>query len=188
MKITDGAFVALSYRLNAGEGEEMDLMEEATAENPMTFIFGMGTMIPAFEKNLLGLEKGANFSFSLNPEDAYGDYSEEYIVEVPKSVFEVDGKFDEEMVFEGSILPMQDSNGNRVMGSVLDVKDDTVVLDFNHPLSGEVLSFEGEVLDVHVASLEEIAGLTATSDACDCEDCGDGNGKQTPNCACGCKH
>jgi FKBP-type peptidyl-prolyl cis-trans isomerase SlyD len=184
MKITDGTFVALTYRLHAGEGDELELMEEATVEQPMSFVFGMGMMLPAFEKQLSGLEKGENFSFSLNPEDAYGDYSEDYIAEVPKSVFEVDGKFDGEMVFEGNTLPMMDSNGNRMMGSVLEVKDDAVVLDFNHPLSGEILNFEGTVLDVHVASPEEIAAISAT---CSCDDCDDEN-KQSSGCGCGCKH
>jgi FKBP-type peptidyl-prolyl cis-trans isomerase SlyD len=183
MKITNGAFVALSYQLNIGEGDEKELIEEATVEAPMSFILGMGSMIPAFEKQLFGLEKGAKFAFSLSPQEAHGEFSEEHIVDLPKSVFEVDGKFDEKVIFEGSLLPMTDSDGNRMTGFVLSVDDDSVQMDFNHPLAGETLRFEGTVLDVHMASPEEIAATTAT---CDCDDCNSESGRSS-GCSCGCK-
>ena len=70
-------------------------------------------------------------------------------MDLPKNIFEVDGKFDAEMIKEGNTVPMMDSNGNRMNGSVLEVKDDIVVMDFNHPLAGETLHFSGEVIDVH---------------------------------------
>jgi FKBP-type peptidyl-prolyl cis-trans isomerase SlyD len=184
MKISDGTFVSLSYQLNVGTEEEMELMEEATTDQPFTFIFGMGTMLPAFEKKIAGLEKGAKFSFCLQPEEAYGEYNEEYILELNKSIFKVDGKIDEEEIFEGNTLPMMDSNGNRMFGSILEVQEDSVLMDFNHPLAGEILTFDGTVLDVHVASPEEIAAMAADcSGGCDCgDDCDCGDEK---SCNCG---
>jgi FKBP-type peptidyl-prolyl cis-trans isomerase SlyD len=71
-------------------------------------------------------------------------------------------------VKEGNILPMMDSDGNRLNGSVMEIKDDLVVLDFNHPLAGETLHFEGKVIDVHDPTEEEIASIT--SNGCDCDD------------------
>ena len=106
-------------------------------------------MLPAFEKALNGLEVGGTFNFSIEPAEAYGEYNEEHVLDLPKNIFEVDGKFDAEMIKEGNTVPMMDSNGNRMNGSVLEVKDDIVVMDFNHPLAGETLHFSGEVIAVH---------------------------------------
>ena len=148
MKITANKYVAVTYDLNVGEGEERELMERATTEVPLKFIFGTGAMLPAFEDALKGLEVGDKFSFSIVPADAYGEYVDEHVLELPKNIFEVDGKFDAEMIKEGNTVPMMDSNGNRMNGSVLEVKEDIVVMDFNHPLAGETLHFDGEVIDV----------------------------------------
>lgn len=162
MKITANKFVAVTYDLNVGEGEERELMERATTETPLKFIFGTGAMLPAFEDALKGLEVGDKFNFSITPADAYGEYVEEHVLDLPKNIFEVDGKFDSEMIKEGNTVPMMDSNGNRMNGSVLEVKEDVVVMDFNHPLAGETLHFNGEVIDVHEPTAEEIAALTAS--------------------------
>jgi len=157
MKISTNKFVSVSYDLYVGEGDERELMERATLERPLQFIFGTGSMLPAFEEALNGLDMGDAFQFSLTPENAYGDFNEENIVELPKSQFEVEGKFDNEYVKEGNTLPMMDSVGQRFMGSVHEVKDNVVVMDFNHPLAGETLHFDGKVLDVHDPTAEEVA-------------------------------
>lgn len=187
MKIAENKYVEVIYDLNVGEGEERELMEKATIENPLKFIFGTGMMLPAFESALFGLEKGVKFDFTISPADAYGDYNEEHVLDLPKNIFEVDGAFDTEMVKEGNTLPMMSADGTRVMGSVLEVKDDVVVMDFNHPLAGETLHFVGEVIEVHDASAEEIAALTAPASGCGCgcDSCGEGCGDNTHN-SCGC--
>ena len=88
---------------------------------------------------------------------------------------------------------MMDSNGNRLNGSVLEVKDDVVVMDFNHPLAGETLHFSGEVIDVHEPTAEEIAALSAPAGGCGCgcddcgSDCGDHDHKDG-GCGCGSCH
>jgi len=162
MKISEDKFVALTYDLTVEteqEGER-ELMERATKEHPLTFIFGMGMMLEAFEKNVEGLAVGDKFSFSLQPEEAYGEFIQENVVELPKNIFEVDGKFDGEKIAEGMTVPMMDAHRNRLMGSVLEVKPEVVVMDFNHPLAGEVLYFDGTVIEVHDATPQEIAALT----------------------------
>ena len=178
MKISDEKMVSLTYDLTV-EGE---LMEKTTKERPLTFLFGMGMMLEMFEKNIEGLQVGDKFSFTLSPEEAYGERNEDIVVELPKKVFEVDGKFDDEMVFEGATLPMMNANGQRIMGSILEIKSDIVVMDFNHPLAGETLHFEGEVIDVHEPTVEEIAAITDGS--CDCGSCDSKDNENGCNCGC----
>ena len=170
MKISDEKMVSLSYDLTVdNEDGSKELMERATKENPLKFMFGMGTMLEAFENNVEGLSIGDKFSFVLTPEEAYGEYNEGNVVDLPKKLFEVDGKFDSERIAEGQTLPMMDSRGNRMMGSVLEVQEDVVVMDFNHPLAGETLHFDGEIIDVHEPSEEEINALTQEDGCCGCD-------------------
>lgn len=177
MRITTNKYVSVTYDLNVGEGEERELMERATTEVPLSFIFGTGMMLPSFEDALKGLKVGDTFNFIISPANGYGDFNEEHIMDLPKNIFEVDGKFDSEMIKEGNTVPMMDADGNRLNGSVLEVKDDVVVMDFNHPLAGETLHFTGEVIDVHDPTAEEIAAMSS-SNGCDCgcedDDCSGG--------------
>lgn len=178
MKISANKYVTLTYDLNVGEDDERELMEQATDERPLEFIFGTNSMLDAFEKQIDGLSEGDTFSFSLTPDEAYGEYDEEKIIELPKNIFEVDGKIDEEMLVEGNTLPMMDSNGNRLMGAVVSVSDEVVTMDFNHPLAGETMHFEGTVKGVREASAEEIAALFSDGgcDSGNCSGCGGGCG------------
>ena len=189
MKISNGKIVSLTYDLTVGEeNEAKELMERATLEHPLVFMFGIGMMLEAFEKNIEGLKTGDKYSFTLSPKEAYGEYEQENVVEIPKNIFEIDGKFDSERIKEGETLPMMDSNGNRLMGSVLDVNEQVVVMNFNHPLAGETLHFEGEVIDVHEPTAEEIAEYTQTHGCgCDCSGCeSDDCGSENDDCGCGC--
>ncbi|MDH6535327.1 peptidylprolyl isomerase [Parabacteroides sp. 52] len=189
MKIANNKYVAVTYDLNVGEGEERELMERATAEHPLQFIYGVGTMLPAFESALKGLEVGSSFDFSIAPADGYGEYFDENVVELPKNIFEIDGKFDAETVKEGATLPMMTADGQQMMGSVNEVKKDVVVMDFNHPLAGETLHFTGNVIDVHEPTAEEIAAMTAPAGGCGCgcDDCSSDCGDQSHgNDGCGC--
>lgn len=172
MKISDSKYVTLTYDLNVGEGDERELMEQATPEKPLEFIFGTNSMLKAFEDSIYGLSEGDTFDFTIKPEDAYGDFEEEKIIDLPKNVFEVDGKVDTEMLFEGNTLPMMDSEGNRLNGSIVSITDDTVTMDFNHPLAGETMHFKGVVQGVRDASPEEIAALFSEGGCGGCGGCG----------------
>jgi FKBP-type peptidyl-prolyl cis-trans isomerase SlyD len=184
MRIATNKFVSVTYDLNVGEGEERELMEKATAEVPLHFIFGTGMMLSAFEDALKGLETGGTFDFTISPADGYGDFDEEHVMELPKSVFEVEGRFDSDMIKEGNTVPMLDTDGNRLNGSVIEVKKDVVVMDFNHPLAGETLHFTGEVIDVHDPTAEEIAAMSS-SGGCNCG-CGDDDCGSSGCGGCGC--
>lgn len=183
MQISDNKYVTVTYDLNVGEGDERELMERATAQQPLEFIFGTNSMLEAFENQLEGLSRGDKFSFRLTPEEAYGDYDETKLLELPKNIFEIDGKIDEGVLFEGNTLPMMDSSGNRLVGSVVSVGDEVVTMDFNHPLAGEIMHFEGTVMDVREASAEEIAALFSGG-GCGCGSGGCGSGEEG-GCGCG---
>jgi FKBP-type peptidyl-prolyl cis-trans isomerase SlyD len=179
MKITKNTFVSVAYDLNVGNDNERELMESATKERPLQFIFGSGAMLPAFEDHLQFLEKDSTFNFSLTPDEAYGDYVEDYVVELPKSMFEVNGVFDDEHIVEGATLPMMNENGDRMNGSVLEIKENVVIMDFNHPLAGESLHFNGTILDVHQPTEKEIDVLNramAGGCGCSCDGCDDNSG------------
>ncbi|NLY23561.1 MAG: peptidylprolyl isomerase [Bacteroidales bacterium] len=187
MKISENKFVTLTYDLNVGEGEERELMEQATAEKPLEFIFGTNSMLEAFEKQIEGLTQGDTFSFQLTPEEAYGDFDESKIIELPKNIFEIDGKIDDQVLFEGNTVPMMDSSGNRLTGSVMTIAEDVVTMDFNHPLAGETMHFAGSVTGVREASAEEIAALFSGG-GCGCGSggCGScGDGSDEGGCGCG---
>jgi FKBP-type peptidyl-prolyl cis-trans isomerase SlyD len=188
MKISANKFVSASYDLYVGgeEGTEPELMEKATPEQPLSFIFGTGMMLEAFEAKLAGLNVDDTFDFTLSADDAYGEYDDEHIVEIPKSVFEIDGKIDEEVIFENNTVPMMDQNGNRLNGTIVKIEEANVTMDFNHPLAGEDLHFIGKVLDIREPSEEEVKQFTGGG--CGCDSCGGGCGEDScgeEGCSCG---
>jgi FKBP-type peptidyl-prolyl cis-trans isomerase SlyD len=196
MKISANKFVSASYDLFVGgeDGTAPELMEKATIEQPLSFIFGTGMMLEAFEDKLVGLEVVSTFDFTLTAEDAYGEYDDEHVVEIPKSVFEIDGKIDETIIFENNTVPMMDQMGNRMNGTVVKVEAENVTMDFNHPLAGEDLHFIGKVLDVREPSEAEVKAFMG-GDGCGCGDAGCGCGDDDDSCgkeggcgsgSCGC--
>ena len=152
MTINKDKVVALEYTLTVN-GE---VIESVKAEKPLRFIFGAGTLLPKFEENVLEKSVGDAFEFRLEAEEAYGEVNKEMIVEIPKSAFEVDGKFDSEMIAVGKVLPMMDGMGNRLNGTVTGLTESGVVMDFNHPLAGQALNFKGKVVEVREATQQEL--------------------------------
>ena len=155
MKIETNKVVSLNYKLtNHSTGEQI---EETTSDNPMVFLYGVQSIIPEFEKQISGKTAGDNFNFSIESEHAYGNPSDEQIAMIPSTVFHLeDGKLNEEEIFVGSVVPMSDNDGNRLVGQVLEVSEEFVKMDFNHPLAGTNLHFEGVILEVRDASQEEL--------------------------------
>ena len=185
MKIETNKYVTLAYDLHVDEGDDKELMESATKEAPLEFIFGTNSMLQAFEDQIEGKATGDTFSFTLTPDEAYGDYQDEKLLDLPKNIFQVDGEINEELLFEGNTIPMMDTEGNKLMGSVVEVKDDVVSMDFNHPLAGEIMHFTGSVLEVRDPTTEEIASLYAQSEeGGGCSGCADsGCGDRGQGCS-----
>ena len=187
MKITANKSVMAEYELYVdGELEgEQELMEKATVQEPLKFIYGVGMMLPKFEEKLFGLQVGDTFDFTINNEDAYGNYDDDSVLDLERSIFEIDGKLDEEMIFEGNVVPLMDNEGNRVNAQVVTITDTHVKVDLNHPLAGENLHFKGSVLEVREATEKELASLSGGGCGCGCDENGCGDGCGEGNCSDG---
>ena len=101
-------FIVVSYALydvtKGDNGEEM-LIERTTDERPFIFISGMGVTLPAFEEKMVNLEKGEEFDFELEPEQAYGLHYDERVLDLDKQIFTVNGQFDAQHVQVCAIIP-----------------------------------------------------------------------------------
>ena len=156
--ISDKKVVTITYDLSVtDENQEKVLVESAEADTPMVFLFGHSGLPEEFETQLDGKNAGDSFEFSLTPEQAYGEYDEQALVEIPKEVFLIDGKLDEEMLQPGNFLPMADNEGNHMQAKVISIGDTAVQMDFNHPLAGMMMHFTGKVEEVREATTEELA-------------------------------
>ncbi|MDR3697351.1 peptidylprolyl isomerase [Mucilaginibacter sp.] len=152
MKIKPQHVVSLTYDLYVDQDGSEVLEESATQEQPLTFLFGAGQMLPKFEENLSELSTGDNYEFRLSAADAYGEYDEEAVANLPLEMFN-----GTEVPEIGSILPLQDNNGNRFQGQVVSVSEDSVIVDLNHPMAGQELHFKGNILNVRPATPEELS-------------------------------
>ena len=132
-------FIVVSYALydvtKGDNGEEM-LIERTTDERPFIFISGMGVTLPAFEEKMVNLEKGEEFDFELEPEQAYGLHYDERVLDLDKQIFTVNGQFDAQHVQVGAIIPLQNEDGNHFNAVVKNITDEKVTCDLNHPLAG----------------------------------------------------
>lgn len=157
MKIADDKAVSVNYHLTASKnnGPE-ELVEQTSVERPFVFLFGFGQLLPDFEANLNGKQKGDKFDFRITADKGYGLVQNDYVVKVQKESFIVDGKFDDTRVKVGEDITMHDQDGNQLIGRVMEVAEAHVTMDFNHPLAGHDLHFVGEVLDVRDATPEEL--------------------------------
>lgn len=167
-------YIAVAYKLYTVDNDVNELVEEATDKEPFQFISGYGITLDAFEKNIAGLGKGEKFDFTLAKEEAYGDYEDEHVLDLDKSIFSINGHFDHENIYKDAIVPLQNEDGNRFYGKVLAIGDDKVRIDLNHPLAGKTLNFKGHVVESREASKEEIQGLI--------------NRISGEGCGCGCHH
>jgi len=174
--ITKNKKVAVAYELRTQAGGEV--VEVAGGETPFVFICGYEHALPKFEQELLGLKKGDSFEFNITAENAYGLRNEDMLIELPVNVFE---GIEEGMLKVGEILPMQDSLGRRLQGTVKEVSEENVKMDFNHPLAGEHLFFKGSVESIEDATDEEIAGLNSGCGG-SCSSCGSGCGDADGDC------
>ncbi|ARS34929.1 FKBP-type peptidyl-prolyl cis-trans isomerase [Pontibacter actiniarum] len=157
MKIEKNKVVTLTYELRImDENGEPSLIETADKEQPMAFIYGMSGLPEQFEEQLGGLSTGDSFDFKLDSEEGYGGYDENAVVDLPKKSFEIEGTVPGDLLEIGNYIPMTDSEGNQLQGRVVEVTNDTVKMDFNHPLSGKELYFKGKVEDVRDATPEEL--------------------------------
>jgi FKBP-type peptidyl-prolyl cis-trans isomerase SlyD len=177
MKVENNKMVSLIYELRESnkDGRIIEALDES---KPLTFIYGIGRLLPVFESNINSLETGDLFSFAMNSEAAYGEKREDMIVNVPISVFESDGKLNEDICQVGNEVPMMDTQGNPLNGIINEITDTFVKMDFNHPMAGLDLFFSGKIVNVREATESE---LSSTMNSC--SGCG---GKEHSDCSGSC--
>lgn len=154
MKAAPNTVVKITYELRTEPNG--DVKDYADAAHPFAFLFGHGNVLEKFESNLGGLIAGNQFNFVLSPEEGYGTYDNEAVVQLDKNIFAVDGKQQDDMLFVGNVVPLQDQFGNPFQGRIVAITDDKVTVDLNHPFAGKTLYFSGAVVEVREAHQVEI--------------------------------
>ena len=149
MKIENNRVVALHYTLKNDDGVELD---SSAGKDPLQYLHGGEGIIPGLEQELSGKEVGDKFVVTIKPEDAYGDARPDLVNEVPRAQFSEDQEIKPGMQFQA-----QGPNGETQIVTVTAVSDDTITIDANHPLAGQVLHFDVSVEEIREATEEEIA-------------------------------
>ena len=171
-------YYSIAYKLSTIKDGVTKFEEEATEQEPFVFISGFGTTIPGFEKEIEKLAEGDTFDFTLPCAEAYGEYVDARVITLDKNIFTVNGVFDANMIYVGAIIPLQNEDGMRFMGKVLEVNDSNVKVDLNHPLAGCDLNFAGKVTACREATNDEITQMInrLSSGGCHggCGSCGGG--------------
>ena len=152
MKIEKNRVVELTYELEV-EGE---IVDKSTTEKPLDYIHGTHMLLPKFESEIEGKEPGDSFAFTLTPEEGYGEVDPNKIIDLPKSAFAIDGEVQEDLLVVGKVIPMLNSAGMVVQGTVKEVKGDNVTMDFNLRMAGKTLNFSGAIVSVREATEKEL--------------------------------
>ena len=163
MKIDKNSFVRLDYLIRLGENETFPPNGQP---EEISFCMGWGAMPPGLEEAMLGLEPGDQKLVRLSAAEAYGEFDPELRMEVPRADFAPEAELQPGLVFE-----TENDEGDPVYFIVQEVKDDKVIIDFNHPLAGRDLEINFMVRQVREATREEMQGPPS----CTCAACGEGD-------------
>lgn len=143
LAIGQGTLVTLHFSLALESGEEIDSNFESNAPS---FTFGDGSLMPGFEEALVGLKAGDQDQFIIPPEKGFGQPNENNVQQVSRSSFDSGIE-----LAEGLVVSFADPAGGELPGVVKNFDDQTVEVDFNHPLSGKSIVFKVEIVDVQPA-------------------------------------
>ncbi|MDO9616862.1 MAG: peptidylprolyl isomerase [Pseudomonas sp.] len=149
MLIAPNKAVSIDYTLTNDAGEVID---SSAGGAPLVYLQGAGNIIAGLEKALLGKQVGDELDVTVEPEDAYGEYSAELVATLNRSMFEGVDEMEVGMQFHAS-----GPDGSMQIVTVRDLEGDDVIVDGNHPLAGQRLSFKVKVVDIRDASEEEVA-------------------------------
>ncbi|MGH7280084.1 MAG: FKBP-type peptidyl-prolyl cis-trans isomerase [Polyangiaceae bacterium] len=152
MQIQANAFVTLHCRLEDAAGVRLDEGDE-----PIEYVHGYSILVPGLENALVGLKVGDEKNVVVNPEDGFGDRDEELMLEVDRSEFP-------KHVEPGDELVAESDDGEEAPMIVIEVREDSVVVDANHPYAGKTLHYHVRVVGVREASATEIEEAAAEYD------------------------
>jgi len=141
MAIKKGDKIKVEYTGTLKDGTVFDSSEKQG--QPLEFEVGAGQLIKGFDEAVVGMEKGEKKEITLEPTDAYGDKKDELIRELPKNQFPKDQE-----IKDGMFLAVGLPDGRQLPAQVVNVADDTITLDMNHPLAGKQLHFKLKVVEI----------------------------------------
>jgi len=147
MNIQEKSVVSILYKLTDDKGMVLDQSQE----DPLSYIHGIGSLIPGLEKELLGKASGDKLQVSVAPEEGYGPHMPQLIQKLPRDTFQGVETIEVGMEFQAS-----NENGETMIVRVEEVGDDEITINGNHPLAGMTLNFDVEVVEVREASDEEL--------------------------------
>lgn len=148
MLIGEKKVVRIDYTLKNASGEVLDTSDGG---EPLSYLHGAHQIVPGLERELTGMEAGQSKDVVVQPDDGYGQPDPQGIFGVPRAAFPADADLKVGDTFMG-----EDDEGGAVPVRVVELKDDTIVVDANHPLAGETLYFHVDVREVRDATLEEL--------------------------------
>jgi FKBP-type peptidyl-prolyl cis-trans isomerase SlyD len=140
--VQNGLVVLFDYTLT---DESHNVIDTSKGKEPMSYIHGGRQIIPGLEAQLTGMKIGGEKQVTVKPEDAYGAVNPQAFQEVPKD------KLPPEALRVGAILMAQGPQGQSIPARVHEIKDKTVIMDFNHPLAGKTLFFDIKITDIKAA-------------------------------------
>lgn len=153
--IQPNAHVVLDYTLRDDEGEVLDA-SDAEGGHPIEYVHGYGMLVPGLEAALIGLRAGDEREIVVPAEAGYGEYDDELVLELDRAEFP-----DPTAVQVGDEFVAESPDGDEVAMEVLEVKDDVIVVDANHPLAGVTLHYDVKVKSVREATQDEIEKAAA---------------------------
>ncbi len=148
MQISKDKIVAIDYTLKDDSGKVIDSSKDREA---LVYLHGFDNIIPGLETALEGKVAGDELSVTVSPEEAYGERDQSKVVDIPR------GRFGDTDVQVGAQYHASGPEGGSVAVTVVEVKDDSIVVDGNHPLAGIQLNFDVKVVEIRDAAEEEIA-------------------------------
>ena len=148
MKIGNGCVVRMNYTLRDESGVTI---ESSEGREPLTYLHGLGHLIPGLEKTLDGSQAGLKTTVTVRPQDAYGEKDPQAVIRAERS------DFPEGLTLEPGGEVQAETPAGPITFSVMSLEGADVVLDANHPLAGKTLTFDVEVLEVREATADELA-------------------------------
>ncbi len=145
--VADFKAVEIHYTLTNNAGEVVDSSIDL---EPLPYIHGTESLVPGLEKELAGKAVGDKIVVSVSPAEGYGEVNPEMTQAIPRELFEFDGDIEIGMRFEAEA-----ENGVELV-TVIGLDDNTITIDANHPLAGETLNFDVEIISIREATAEEL--------------------------------
>ncbi|MEK6868599.1 MAG: peptidylprolyl isomerase [Nanoarchaeota archaeon] len=139
-QVKQGDTVKVEY---TGTFENGTVFDTSEGREPLEFVAGTGQMIPGFDNAVIGMKVGQEKKVKLQPSEAYGDYDPQLVQEMPRKQVPI-----EEELKQGMVLAVTMPNGRQVPATVKEVINETITIDLNHPLAGEILNFRFKVVDI----------------------------------------